>query len=308
MNESDKILITGSSGMVGSALLKYLKKNNYNNLLTPSHKELNLINENEVKNYLIKNMPDFIFAAAAKVGGIESNMKNSTAFLLENITMQNNLISQAHLCDVNNLLFYGSSCIYPKYAKQPINENELLNGYLEETNEAYALAKICGLKLCNYYKNEYSRNYFSLMPTNLYGNNDNYDENSSHVIPSIIRKIHNAKIHNKTTIPLFGTGRALREFLYVDDLAEASIIAMQKNHEYSLINVGSGKEIKILNLAKLISKTIGYELNFKFDKVVPDGTPRKFLNSSRMRSLGWNPKISLDEGLLMAYTSYFKNL
>ena len=308
MDQSDKILITGSSGMVGNALVKYLKKNNFNNLLFPNRKELNLINENEVKNYLIKNMPDFIFAAAAKVGGIEANMKNSATFLLENITMQNNLISQAHICGINNLLFYGSSCIYPKYAKQPISENELLNGYLEETNEAYALAKICGLKLCNYYKNEYSRNYFSLMPTNLYGHNDNYDENSSHVIPAIIRKIHNAKIYNKKTIQLFGTGKALREFLYVDDLAEASVIAMQKNHEYSLINVGSGKEIDILNLAKLISGVIAYDLNFDFNKGVPDGTPRKILNSSRMISLGWKPKISLDEGLLMAYTSYLKNL
>ena len=308
MKLEDKILVTGSNGMVGSAIVRALNKKKFKNILSPRRNELDLLNRNNTLDYLKDNNPDYIFAAAAKVGGIDANNNDPVGFFLHNINMQNNLINLSNDCNVNNLIFFGSSCIYPKYAEQPINENQLLSGYLEKTNEAYALAKICGLKLCNFYKKMNNRNYFSVMPTNLYGYNDNYNPSTSHVIPGIIKKIYDAKIQNKKYINLFGTGKALREFLHVDDLADACIILAKNNHKFSYINIGSGNEINIRDLAFLIMKIAKYEIDLKFNSNVPDGTPRKLLDSSNMRSFAWLPKKTLAEGLELTYKDFEENM
>ena len=307
MNKNSIILITGASGMVGSSLKRYFSNNKYKFLLTPSREELDLNYKAKVNKYLKYYKPEYIFVAAAYVGGIEANMKDPTGFLIKNINIQNNLIIESHLSNINNLLFFGSSCIYPKYANQPIKENEILSGHLEITNEGYALAKITGLKLCEYYRKQYRRNYFTVMPTNIYGENDNYNPKTSHVIPSLISKIKEAKDKNLKEIKLFGTGKAKREFLYVDDLARASAIAMKKNIKYSVINIGSGDEITIKNLAKKLLKIADFKVRLVFDSDIPDGTPRRFLNSKIINDLGWSPKISLQEGLTLVYKMFCGN-
>ena len=267
---------------------------------------MNLLDKKKVFSYLKKIKPDYIFASGAYVGGIEANMLNPINFLSINIEMQNNLILTADELDINNLLFFGSSCIYPKFSKQPIDEGELLKGKLEKTNEAYAIAKIAGLKLCEYFRNIKKRNYFTIMPTNLYGENDNFNSNFSHVIPAIIQKVNMAKKENSNEINLLGSGTAKREFLYIDDLAEAAIIAMKKNKKFSMINIGSGEEVSILKLAKLILKLAGHNAKIKFLPNSPDGTPRKLLNSKKIRSLGWKPTIKLVDGLKKTYNLYEK--
>jgi GDP-L-fucose synthase len=301
MNKDNRILITGGTGLVGSSIVRALIKKKYKNIYFPNKKEMNLLDKKNVLKILKKIQPDYIFAPAAFVGGIEANMNDPINFLSRNILMQNNLILTADELNVKNLLFFGSSCIYPKFASQPIKEKELLRGELEKTNEAYAIAKISGLKLCAYLREFKKRNYFTIMPTNLYGENDNFNDSFSHVVPAIIKKVAFAKKNNRKEINLLGTGKAKREFLYIDDLAKAAIVAMKKNKKYSMINVGSGTEISILNLAKTILKIANYKANIKFISNTPDGTPRKLLNSNIMKSLGWKPCIKLVDGLKKTY-------
>ena len=297
MKLDSKILITGGSGLVGSSMINFLKKKKYKNLLFPSSKKLNLLDYKAVDRYIKKNKPNYIIAAAAKVGGIEANIKYSNDFLVENTIMQNNLIMSCHYNDVNNFMFFGSSCIYPKLSKQPIKEEYLLSGKLEETNELYALAKISGLKLCQNIRRQFNRNYICVMPTNLYGRKDSYGKNKSHVIPAIIKKVFEAKIKKESSIELFGTGKALREFLHTEDLARACELIFKKNKNYSLINIGSGREISIKNLALLVASKLKHNIKIDYNINIPDGTPRKILDSSKIRSLGWKPKVSLEKGL-----------
>lgn len=297
MKLDNKILITGGSGLVGSSIINFLKKKKYKNLLFPSSKELNLLDYKAVYRYIKKNKPNYVFAAAAKVGGIEANIKYSNDFLVENTIMQNNLIMSCHYNDVDNFMFFGSSCIYPKLSKQPIKEEYLLSGKLEETNELYALAKISGLKLCQNIRRQFNRNYVCVMPTNLYGRKDSYGKNKSHVIPAIIKKVFEAKIKKKSSIELFGTGKALREFLHTEDLARACELIFKKNKNYSLINIGSGREISIKNLALLVASKLKHNIKISYNINIPDGTPRKILDSSKIRGLGWKPKVSLEKGL-----------
>ncbi len=297
MKLDNKILITGGSGLVGSSIINFLKKKKYKNLLFPSSKKLNLLDYEAVDRYIKKNKPNYVFAAAAKVGGIEANIKYSNDFLVENTIMQNNLIMSCHYNDVNNFMFFGSSCIYPKLSKQPIKEEYLLSGELEETNELYALAKISGLKLCQNIRRQFNRNYVCVMPTNLYGRKDSYGKNKSHVIPAIIKKVFEAKIKKESSIELFGTGKALREFLHAEDLARACELIFKKNKNYSLINIGSGKEISIKNLALLVASKLKHNIKIDYNINIPDGTPRKILDSSKIRGLGWKPKVSLEKGL-----------
>ncbi len=290
-------MITGASGLVGSALLSYFKKRNYKNILFPTSKELNLLKETKVNKYIKEFKPKYVFAAAAKVGGIEANIKYSNSFLVDNTIMQNNLIMSCLFNNIENFMFFGSSCIYPRLSKQPIKEEYLLSDKLEETNELYALAKISGLKLCQNIRNKYNKNYITVMPTNLYGKNDSYQNNKSHVMPALIKKIYIAKKNKDKFIKIFGTGKAIREFLHVNDLARACELIFKKKHSESLINIGSGHEISIKNLVKLLSKILNYEVKIKYDNTVPDGTPRKLLDSSKINNLGWKPKISLEKGV-----------
>ncbi len=304
MKKNSRILITGSSGLVGNSILRILQKRNYKSLFCPTRSELDLNNKTRVTKYIKEIKPEYVFTPAAFVGGIEANMKNPINFLTKNTQLQNNIILSCFDQNVNNLAFFGSSCIYPKFANQPIKEEEILTGKLEPTNEAYAIAKISGLKLCSYIREKTNKNYFTIMPTNLYGQNDNFNKNYSHVIPALIDKIKIAKNNNLKEISLYGTGKAKREFLYVDDLAKATILAMKKNKKYSMINVGSGEEITILNLAKLILKIANFKTKINFNSDIPDGTPRKLLNSSRIRSFGWKPETTLINGIKKTYELY----
>ena len=306
MNLRKRILVTGANGMVGSAIVRILKKKKYKNILTPTRKELNLFDNKKTEKFFKKYKPEYIFAAAARVGGILANSKYPTEFFTENILIQNNTILNAHKIGINNLIFFGSSCIYPKFCKQPIKEKYLLTGKLEKTNEAYALAKISGAKLCEYMNNQFNRNYITLMPTNIYGINDNYDFESSHVLASLIAKIHNAKKNQDKNIRIFGTGKPLREFLFVDDLANACIFLMNKKHTHKIINIGSGEEVSIKKLVGLISNIINYKVDIEYDRDKPDGTPRKLLDSSIIRKLGWTPKVFLNKGLKISYQDYCK--
>ena len=298
-------LVAGGSGMVGSSILRKLKEHGYNNLLLPKRSELNLLDQSSVYHYLKKNKPDFIFIAAAKVGGILANDNFSADFLFENLQIQNNLIHGAHLADINNIIFLGSSCVYPRMAPQPIKEEYLLTGPFEKTNEGYAIAKISGIKLCEHYKKQYNRNYYSVMPTNLYGLNDNYDLRNSHVLPALIKKIHDAKENEKKEIMIWGSGEPKREFLYVDDLADACIHLMKINYTGEIINIGTGKDLTITELAKKIISIVGVKVKLKYDKNYPDGTPRKVLDVSKILGLGWKPKITLEEGIRLTYLNTF---
>ncbi len=299
--------------MVGSALWRNLESNGYTNLIGKTSKELDLRNQAQVEAFFQKEKPEFVFLAAAKVGGILANNTYRAQFIYENLTIQNNLIHNAHIISVKKLLFLGSSCIYPKNCPQPMKEEYLLTGKLEQTNEPYAIAKISGIKMCESYNRQYGTNFISAMPTNLYGPNDNYDLETSHVLPALIRKFHEAKISNAQIVEVWGSGKPLREFLHVDDLADACIFLMDNcdandldKMSLSHINIGSVEEISICDLAFLIKDIVGYKGNIIFDKTKPDGTPRKLLDIAMLKNLGWRPEVSLSVGIDKTY-AWFKN-
>ena len=298
--------------MVGSAIVKHLRNRNYNSLILKSRKELDLTNQNDVQSFYKKYKPEFVFICAAKVGGVQANNTYRAQFIYENLQIQNNLIHFAHVNGVKKLLFMGSSCIYPRDCPQPIKEEYLLSGYLEKTNEPYAIAKIAGIKMCENYYHQYGSHFFSIMPTNAYGPNDNYNLETSHVLPALIRKFHEAKINNNNYVTLWGSGTPLREFIYVDDIADASIFIMNIDFNklyksfVNHINVGSGIEISIMNLAKIIANKIDYKGDIRLDTTKPDGTPRKIMDSSRLQDLGWIARVSLEKGIDLAYNSFIR--
>lgn len=297
MNKDSKIFVAGGRGMVGSAIIRKLKNEGFFNILSPSSKELDLRNQQEVNNFFEIEKPEFVFLSAAKVGGILANNNYPADFLYDNLIIECNTIHAAYESKVKKLLFLGSSCIYPKYAEQPIKESFLLTGSLEETNEAYAIAKIAGIELCKFYRKQYNCNFISAMPTNLYGPNDNYDLKNSHVIPALIKKIIDAKNTNQSTVEVWGTGTPLREFLHVDDLADACLFLMNSYSQEQHINVGSGQEISIADLVTLIQEIVEYKGSIIFDTTKPNGTPRKLLDNTLINNLGWKAKLTLREGL-----------
>jgi GDP-L-fucose synthase len=309
MNRKSKIYVAGHKGLVGSAIIKELKIKGYTKIITAKRNQLDLTNQKNVLKFLKKKKPDFIFIAAAKVGGIYSNNKYKGQFIYENIMIQSNLIHSANLCGIKDLIFLGSSCIYPKKSKQPIKEEYLLSGKLEETNDAYAVAKIAGIKMCESYNAQYKTNYKCLMPTNTFGPNDNYHTFNSHFIPSLIRKIHNIKIKNKKNLIIWGNGKAKREILYVDEIAKACIFFMNKKIKDVVINIGSGKDYTIKEYAKFILKIIipNKKINIKYDLSKPNGTPRKVLDISLAKKYGWEANHNLKEQILKTYNSYLIN-
>lgn len=303
--DSPKIYVAGHQGMVGSAIMRRLNAAGYNNIICRSHAELDLVDQTKVHDFFLKEKPDFVFLAAAKVGGIYANNNYRADFIYQNLIVQTNVIHAAWQAGVQRLLFLGSSCIYPRDCLQPIHENYLLTGPLEQTNEPYAIAKIAGIKMCESYNRQYGTHYISVMPTNLYGPNDNYNLQTSHVLPALIRKTHEAKHRNEKELIIWGTGIPKREFLYVDDLADACVFLMeQASLDSYLYNVGSGTDITIQELARLIMEIVGYRGEIRFDKSKPDGTPRKLLDINRMKNLGWVPKINLVEGIQKAYKDF----
>lgn len=304
MNKNSKIYVAGHKGMVGSAILRKLKKEGYNNIITASREQLNLINQLDVNVFFESNRPEYVFLAAAKVGGIKANSENQADFIYENLIVECNVIKACHTYGVKKLLYLGSSCIYPRECKQPIKEEYLLSGPLEKTNDGYAIAKIAGIVMCQKYNQQYGTNYISLMPTNLYGTNDNYHLENSHVFPAMIRKFHEAKIRGDKTIKLWGTGNPFREFLHVDDLADASIFLMNNYNDSEIVNVGSGKDLSIKDLALTMKKVIGFEGDIEFDSSKPDGTPKKLLDVSKINNLGWKYSIELEDGLKSTYLDF----
>ena len=307
MNKSDKIFVAGHRGMVGSAIVRKLKMDGYNNILVRISKELDLRNQLHVEDFFQSEKPDYVFLAAAKVGGILANNTYKASFMYDNLSIQNNVIHAAYKNHVKKLLFLGSSCIYPKFADQPISEESLLTSELEPTNEPYAIAKIAGLKMCQFYREQYNCNFISLMPTNLYGPNDNFDLKNSHVLPALLRKFHEAKINKNSSVMLWGTGNPLREFLHVNDLAKACIHFMLSYNEKSPVNIGTGKDISIHDLATEIKKIVGFEGEIIWDKNKPDGTPRKLLDVTKAKQNGWGSSITLLDGIRMTYDWYVQN-
>lgn len=305
MNRDEKIYIAGHRGMVGSAIKRKLEAAGYTNLVYKSSAELDLRNQQAVSDFFEIEQPVYVFLAAAKVGGIWANNTYRADFLYDNLMIQNNIIHEAYKQKVKKLLFLGSSCIYPKLAAQPMKEDALLTGLLEPTNEPYAIAKIAGIKMCDAYRAQYGCNFISAMPTNLYGPNDNYDLNNSHVLPALLRKFHEAKESNAPIVEVWGSGSPLREFLHVDDLAEACVFLMEHYNEPGHINVGSGIEISIKELAEMIKEITGYEGELKWDSSKPDGTPRKLMDSTKLNNLGWKAKINLHEGITRVYMEKF---
>jgi GDP-L-fucose synthase len=301
MNRSDKIYIAGHRGMVGSAIMRNLQKNGYHNLCFRTSSELDLTNQQSVTNFFQSEKPDYVILAAAKVGGIQANNIYRADFIYKNLMIEANVIHSSWQFGVKKLLFLGSSCIYPKMAPQPLKEEYLLSGYLESTNEPYAIAKIAGIKLVESYRRQFGCNFISAMPTNLYGPNDNYDLQSSHVLPALIRKFHAALLEKLPFVEIWGTGTPLREFLHVDDLAEACYFLLQNYNEELFLNVGTGEDISIIDLAQLVKKITGYEGGIKLDSSKPDGTPRKLMDVSRIHSLGWKHRIELEEGIRSVY-------
>ena len=301
MEKSAKIYVAGHNGMVGSAIVRKLKKEGFTNILTRSSKELDLRNQQDVSEFFETEKPEYVFLAAAKVGGILANNIYRGEFLYENLMIQNNVIHSSYVNEVTKLMFLGSSCIYPKLAPQPLKEEYLLTGELEQTNEPYAMAKIAGIKMCDAYRTQYGCNYISVMPTNLYGPNDNYDLNNSHVLPALIRKVVTAKNTQSPTVTIWGTGTPKREFLYVDDLADACFYLMQTYNEPGLVNIGVGEDVSILELAELVVKVVGYEGEIVSDLTKPDGTPRKLMDVSKLNAQGWKAKITLEEGITSVY-------
>jgi GDP-L-fucose synthase len=306
ITKNSKIFIAGHNGLVGSAILRRLNILGYKNILTVDKKKLDLTNQKKVFLFLKRNRPQAIIIAAAKVGGIYANNKYRANFIYENLAIQNNLIHSAFLNKIKNLIFLGSSCVYPKNSKQPIKEKYLLTGLLEHTNEPYAIAKIAGIKMCESYNIQYGTNYKCLMPSNTYGPNDNYNLQNSHFFPALIRKIHDSKIKKVNKIILWGTGKPKRELIYVDDVADACIFFLNKKTKESLINIGTGKDIKIEQYAKSIMKFLNIKINIHFDKTKPDGTPRKLLDTTIAKKYGWRPKISLKDGFFLTYADYLK--
>jgi GDP-L-fucose synthase len=304
MKFDSKIFIAGHRGMVGSSIVRELLKQGYSNQVTRTSKELDLTQQSMVDDFFKKEKPTHVVLAAAKVGGILANSEQPTEFLYQNLMIASNVIHSAANHGVEKLLFLGSSCIYPKLAEQPLKEEYLLSGYLEPTNEAYAIAKIAGLKMTEYYNRQHGKKFISAMPSNLYGPEDNFHPDQSHVIPGLIRRFHEAKTNNLESVKVWGTGTPLREFLYVEDLAEACVYLLKNYDNSQFLNVGSGEEISIRGLAELISKTVGYEGHIEFDSGKPDGTPRKVMDSSKINSLGWKAKTTLEQGLKSAYESY----
>jgi GDP-L-fucose synthase len=307
MNKTDKIFVAGHNGMVGSAIVRQLQKNGFTNLLTRSSKELDLTNQAAVNQFFDTEKPAYVFLAAAKVGGIQANNIFRADFLYQNLMIEANIIHASYINKITKLLFLGSSCIYPKMAPQPLKEEYLLSGFLEETNEPYAIAKIAGIKLCESYRRQYGCNFISAMPTNLYGPNDNYDLNNSHVLPALIRKFHTAKKENLPQVEVWGTGTPLREFLHVDDLAEACLFLMENYNEEQFVNVGTGIDISIKELALYVKEIVGFNGDLMFDPSKPDGTPRKLMDVSKIHSLGWKHKIELQQGIKKVYAEV-KNL
>ena len=304
MNKSDKIYVAGHRGMVGSALVRKLKKEGFENLVLRTSAELDLRNQQAVEEFMDREKPDYVFVAAAKVGGILANNTYRADFIYDNILMQSNLIHESWVNGVKKLMFLGSSCIYPKLAPQPLREEYLLTGLLEDTNEPYAIAKIAGIKMCDAYRAQYGCNFISVMPTNLYGPNDNYSLETSHVLPALIRKIHEAKLNNEPSVVMWGTGTPKREFLHADDLADACFFLMQTYNEPGLVNVGVGDDIAIKDLALLIKDVIGYNGDIEHDLSKPDGTPRKLMDVQKLNSLGWKAKIGLREGIERVYKEF----
>jgi GDP-L-fucose synthase len=301
INKSAKIYIAGHRGMVGSAILRALQAQGYSNFVLRTSSELDLRNQKDVSDFFSKEKPEYVFLAAAKVGGIVANNTYRADFLYENLMIQSNVIHQAYLNGVQKLLFLGSSCIYPKMAPQPLREEYLLTGLLEPTNEPYAIAKIAGIKMCDAYRSQYGCNFISVMPTNLYGPNDNYDLSNSHVLPALLRKFISAKREGADSVTIWGTGSPLREFLHADDLAEACLFLMDGYNESGLVNIGVGNDISILDLAKLVKKIVGFEGEIQLDTSKPDGTPRKLMDVSKLNGLGWKASTSLEEGIKMVY-------
>jgi GDP-L-fucose synthase len=299
MEKQAKIYVAGHRGMVGSAILRGLHKRGFENLIFRKSSELDLRNQTEVADFFRKERPDYVFLAAAKVGGILANNTYRADFLYENLMIQNNVIHLAYKNDVKKLMFLGSSCIYPKLAPQPLQENALLTGLLEETNEPYAIAKIAGIKMCDAYRAQYNCNFISVMPTNLYGPNDNYDLQNSHVLPALIRKFLTAKKNNDPSVILWGTGSPLREFLHADDLADACLFLMETFDEAGFVNIGTGVDLPIRELAEIVKKTVGFQGEIVLDATKPDGTPRKLMDVSKLNNLGWRHKIDLADGIKM---------
>ena len=300
---ASRIFVTGHRGMVGSAILRRLHAAGYANLVTRTRAELDLLDQSAVHRFLAETRPDYIFIAAAKVGGIQANNALRADFLYENLQIQNYLIHGAHAAGVQRLMFLGSSCIYPRDCPQPIREDYLLTGPLEPTNEPYAIAKIAGIKLCESFNRQHGRQYVSVMPTNLYGPNDNYDLTSSHVLPALIRKAHEAKLRGDTELVVWGSGTPRREFLYVDDLADACVHLMETGYDGPLVNIGCGEDATIRELAETVMRAVGFEGRIVFDASKPDGTPRKLLDVSRAQALGWKAKVALAEGIALAYAA-----
>jgi GDP-L-fucose synthase len=306
MNKSAPIFVSGHRGLVGGAIWRALEGEGFTNLIGKSRTELDLLNQEAVERFYVSAKPQIVFVAAAKVGGIHANTVEPASFLYENLSIQNNLIHGAYRTGVKKLLFLGSSCIYPKHSPQPMREEYLLTGPLEPTNEWYAIAKIAGIKMCQAYRRQYGCDFISAMPTNMYGPNDNFDLESSHVVPALLRKFHEAKLSNQPAVTCWGTGSPRREFLYSDDLARACVFLMQNYSEEQFINVGSGNDITIKELAELIKSIVGFKGEIRWDPSKPDGSPRKLMDSSRIRSLGWKPQVTLENGLRLAYDALLK--
>ena len=306
MNKEDKIYIAGHKGMVGSAIHRKLSAEGFSNFVTATSSALDLKDTGKVNEFFRAHQPDYVFLAAAKVGGIHANNTYPADFLYDNLMIQNNVIHAAYENKVKKLLFLGSSCIYPKLAPQPIQEESLLSGYLEPTNEGYAIAKIAGIKLCQAYHKQHGCNFISVMPTNMFGYGDNYHPENSHVLPALLRRFHEAKESNASEVSIWGSGKPLREFMFADDLGEACYFLMQNYHSPELINVGTGEEISILDLAKLIAKTVGFTGTITFDSSKPDGTPRKLMDSSRLHALGFRHSVTLEKGLKLTYEDFLE--
>lgn len=307
MELNSKIYVAGHRGLVGSAIVRNLEAKGYTNIIYRTHEELDLTNQADVQAFFKEEQPEYVILAAAKVGGIHANNTYPADFIYDNLMIQNNVIKAAHDYNVKKLLFLGSTCIYPKMAPQPIKEEYLLTGALEETNEAYAVAKIAGLEMCKFFKRQYRDNFISCMPTNLYGPNDNFDLKSSHVLPALIRKFHEAKVNGSDTVEVWGTGIPLREFIYVDDMADACVFLMENYDGEQHVNIGTGEEVSIRQLAETVKEVVGFDGELVFNTDMPDGTPRKLTTVDKLHGLGWKHKVSLNEGIRLAYEWFLEN-